>query len=351
MLETKSMTPENEFIFEFPDPNTSLSTRFIPNSNRINKILDMELEETNKNKTKPAQPAQQTQQTQPAQPAQPAQQAQQAQPAQQAKFKLLTKNKTKLIDDDKDLDIKPDLPIKKITQIQMQGPANFINCTNEIELKSYAYFNEPMKSKDFNIINSILCSYQLIIELINNNNNTNLTLINIINDLIKKYNELFQNETYKQIILSSWNNEGKQDISKLLTNKLANLEDIITDNTYFITTTDIMLLANIYKIPIVLFSNEQFNDLNIKINSLNIYFLINKEKNIKILTAPTKIIKPAISANRKYYYIYISKTNGNFNYKLFYNSLDEFKLSETVVISEFIQSINTATSYVNTILS
>ena len=215
-----------------------------------------------------------------------------------------------------------------------------------------------MKCKDYNIINSVLCSYQLITELINNNitntnTNTDVSLTNIINNLIKKYTELFKNEKYKQIILSLWTTEGKykQELSEKLAQKKVNIDDILTENTYFITTTDIMLLADIYKIPLVLFSTEPFNEFNIKIEPLNIYFLINKEKNIKLLTTQKNPIKLTKATNKKYYYVYVSKIDGILNYKLFYNSLDEFKLSETVVISEFINSINTSTSSINTILS
>ena len=113
-----------------------------------------------------------------------------------------------------------------------------------------------------------------------------------------------------------------------------------------------MLLANIYKIPIVLFSDEPFSELNTKIERLNIYFLINKESNIKLLT-----VKPSTSSN-KYYYIYVSKnpdstdsteSTESTNYKLFY-TLDEFKLPETLVISEFITQINTSKSYINKLL-
>jgi hypothetical protein len=330
---------ENEFEFKFPDPSKSLSTRFIPNSKTINKLLDQELEEQ-KNKTQPVQPAQP------------------AQPAKLSKLKILTKKSTKIIDEDKELENQSELPIKKTTQIETIGPANFINCTNEIELANYTYFNEPMKCKDYNIINSVLCSYQLITELINNNitntnTNTDVSLTNIINNLIKKYTELFKNEKYKQIILSLWTTEGnyKQELSEKLAQKKVNIDDILTENTYFITTTDIMLLADIYKIPLVLFSTEPFNEFNIKIEPLNIYFLINKEKKIKLLTTQKNPIKLTKATNTKYYYVYVSKIDGILNYKLFYNSLDEFKLSETVVISEFINSINTSTSYINTILS
>ena len=128
---------------------------------------------------------------------------------------------------------------------------------------------------------------------------------------------------------------------------MVSIDDIITDNTYFITTTDIMLLAHVYKIPIVLFSNEEFNDFNIKIERLNIYFLINKESNINLLT-----VNPSTSASKKYYYIYVSQSTDSTDstdYKLFY-TLDEFKLPETLVISEFITQINTSKSYVNKLL-
>jgi hypothetical protein len=316
----------------------------------LNTALDQK-----KIKTQSTQLAQVAQPVQPVQPAQPTKSAQPAQSAQPTKFAILTKKKTKLISED-DVEIKETLPIKQITQItQKQSPgtepANFINCTNEIELKTYTYFNEPMKCKEFNTINSVLCSYQLILEIINNNSTTTVSLKNIINNLIKKYNELFENNTYKQKILSLWNNEGKEDISNKLANKIVNIDDIITENTYLITTTDIMLLADIYKIPIVLFSEEEFNEFNSKVEILNIYFLMNKEKNIKILTVRTKTVKPTISSNKKYYYIQVSKNDGNLYYKLFYNNLDEFKLSETMIASDFINAINISNSYINKILA
>jgi len=229
----------------------------------------------------------------------------------------------------------------------MIASRNFINCTNEIDEQEYRYFNQPMKCKEFNIINSVLCSYQLIIELINDHKKTTLSLKNIITELIKKYTQLFENDNYKQRILSVWNNEGKEDLSYKLANKIVTIDDIITEDTYFITTIDIMLLAQIYKIPIVLFSDEPFSELNIKIERLNIYFLINKESNLNLLT-----VNPSTSASKKYYYIYVSQSTDSTDstdYKLFY-TLDEFKLPETLVISEFITQINTSKSYVNKLL-
>ena len=78
---------------------------------------------------------------------------------------------------------------------------------------------------------------------------------------------------------------------------------------------------------------------------------MNKEKSIKLLTAPKKTTRVPINANKKYYYIYVFKNNGKLNYKLFSNNLDEFKLSETIVAGDFINAINASNSYINTILS
>jgi hypothetical protein len=348
----------SNFIFDSPE-DPSLLIKFTPKKeSQLKEILETTLEQEKKKKK--------------IQFNEPVQSVQSVQLKSTKPLTILskTKTKTKLISDDDDqVEVKPTtikpITIKTKTQLVEPGTSasaaasaalgNFIDCTNEIGLKTYTYFNEPMKCKEFNIINSKLCSYQLILEVINNNNNTELNFNDIITNLIKKYNELFKNDKSKKIILSLWNNEGKQDISDLLANKEVNVDDIITDNTYFITTTDIMLLADIYKIPIVLFSTEEFNDFNSKIDSLNIYFLMNKEKNIKIITVRTKTTNPAKpkpeTTPKKYYFIYVSKNNGILNFKLFYNNLDEFKLSETIVVGDFINAINTSKSYINAILA
>jgi hypothetical protein len=351
----------SNFIFDSPE-DPSLLIKFTPKKeSQLKEILETTLEQEKiKKKTQFSQPGQLSQPVQPVQ----------LKSTKPLTILSKTKTKTKLISDDDDqLEVKPitikPITIKTKTQLVEPGTSasaaasaalgNFIDCTNEIGLKTYTYFNEPMKCKEFNIINSKLCSYQLILEVINNNNNTELNFNDIISNLIKKYNELFKNDKSKKIILSLWNNEGKQDISDLLANKEVNVDDIITDNTYFITTTDIMLLADIYKIPIVLFSTEEFNDFNIKIDSLNIYFLMNKEKNIKIITVRTKTTNPAKpkteTTPKKYYFIYVSKNNGILNFKLFYNNLDEFKLPETILAGDFINAINTGKSYISTILA
>ena len=340
---------------DFESTQAPLPTKFIETKEtQLKQLLDTTIQqEKNKNKTQLTQPKSPIQPIQPIQLTQP---KQSSQPIQQKRVVILTKNKTKLIDDTYPDNV--DITKKQSQQLPSAQSApgdvvsgNFIDCTNEIELKSYRYFNEPMNCKEFNIINSVLCSYQLIIEVINTNNTTTLNLKNIITNLIKKYNELFENKTYKKTILSLWNNEGKEDISNLLANNEVNVDDIITVDTYFITTTDIMLLSDIYKIPIVLFSDDEFIESNTKIESLNIYFIMNKEKSIKLLTAPKKTTRVPINANKKYYYIYVFKNNGKLNYKLFSNNLDEFKLSETIVADDFINAINASNSYINTILS
>ena len=299
----------SQVTFNYPDPNTSLSTKFIPKTNAA--ITQTEL----KDKSIP--------------------------------MTLLT-SKISHKESSKPLEL------QEITSSTKKNKEfNFINCSIEQDLQSYSFFNEPMRGKVFNVINSALCSYQLIIEIINHTNKTSKTIITfqkIKKNLITIYNDLFKNELHKKIILSLWNTEGKEkeELSTKIASNAVTIDTSIMEDDYFITTTDFMLLANLYKLPIVLLSNETFNDFSIHIESLNLYLLINKETPNPLLTNIKKI-KTINYVN--YYYIYVAKNNDITNYKLFYTNKKESKIPEQLVNVTIINSIKLSNSYISTIVN
>ena len=301
-FEAVSYVPEKTFIY--PDPNISLSTKFIPKTLDLTSPVDL------------PQPSMQPS-------IQPS-----IQPSMQPK---------------------PTKPITILTK-KVKDPKefNFINCSIEQESQLYPFFNEPMKSKLFNVIHSALCSYQLIIEIINDHTKINVTFKKLINDLITIYNKLFENESQKQKILSLWNTEGKEQDSTNLASNAVTIDTILTEDSYFISTIDMILLANLYKIPIVFFSNELLNDFSIYVESLGLSLLINKEAQLQLLTTTKKLKKPSIL---RYYYIYVTKKEDILTYKLFYTNKKELKLPEPLVNVDIINSIKVSTSSINTILN
>ena len=126
---------------------------------------------------------------------------------------------------------------------------------------------------------SIICSYQLIIDIINNFLPTNqIKSINQIKEVLIEQYQKYQNYMFR--IANIWKLQGKTIIAdKVLLGEIT-VESAIMNEPYFITNLDLILLAEFYNLPIILLSatklkeNERsFLILN-KNDSENYYFIL-----------------------------------------------------------------------------
>ena len=144
----------------------------------------------------------------------------------------------------------------------------------------------PKKTKRFRIrlSDNFSCNFLLLIYLFKDFDKkyADYKISDIKKMLISSYGRLIR---HKEILLSKWLNEEKQEFAKKIKKRTATFESIILSPNYFITTLDIVLLIHFYKIPIVLLyqqkgkvttlsmQNEKDYYYFIKVKSKNQFFL------------------------------------------------------------------------------
>jgi hypothetical protein len=140
----------------------------------------------------------------------------------------------------------------------------------------------PKKTKRFRIklSDDFSCNFLLLIYVLKDFDKkyANYKISDIKKMLISSYNRLAQR---KEMILSKWMNEEKQEFAKKIKKKNATFETIILSPNYFITTIDIVLLIHFYKIPIVLLYQQKGKVTTLSMeNEKNYhYFIKAKTKN------------------------------------------------------------------------
>ena len=140
----------------------------------------------------------------------------------------------------------------------------------------------PKKTKRFRISLSddFSCNFLLLIYILKDFDKkyVNYKISDIKKMLISSYGRLIQR---KEMILSKWMNEEKQEFAKKIKKKKATFETIILSPNYFITTMDIVLLIHFYKIPIVLLYQQKgkVTTLSMENEKDYHYFIKAKSKN------------------------------------------------------------------------
>ena len=113
--------------------------------------------------------------------------------------------------------------------------------------------------------------------------------------LIKYYKEYFLDSDLLKYLYKKWINENKENYINDYNKKIITLEDIISDETYNITETDILLLSYYLKIPIIIYyqSKNKIKLSNFKQNNIDndeYYFIKATNKNVFYLHTYSKKI-------------------------------------------------------------
>jgi hypothetical protein len=102
--------------------------------------------------------------------------------------------------------------------------------------------------------NPVSCTFDTFLSLlIDNTKNSNITIANLKEVLATKYIEIAS--TRLNELVGAFIAAGKKRIAASIKNKKVAIEDIVQNEDYYITNLDLILLAQHYKVPLVLFSS------------------------------------------------------------------------------------------------
>ena len=116
-------------------------------------------------------------------------------------------------------------------------------------------------SKEIIFENSIICTYNVILNILNKADITNKTINVIRGDLLIEYSKLFD-QGHRNQILKILKHEGKFDEVDLINQDKLSFESWILSENYHLTNLDIWLLAKLYNLGIILISSTKFATSN-----------------------------------------------------------------------------------------
>ena len=214
------------------------------------------------------------------------------------------KNKKKLLLKEKEPDTKK--VVKSLKKLIITKKDECSKLIKPITVKWKPYFPNNTNEIEYNGLNTN-CTFQIIIDIIIDFGiDINLTKIknNLINEYEKYGKDLF-------LIYNIFSNEGKSNISKKLLIGQIDIETTILSESYYLSNLDILIISNLYKLPIILLSSTKL-----------------KENNKPFLITNT---------NDTYYYfikVPIIKNNENILYKL-YSNLQDIKIQKNKLSLSF----------------
>ena len=119
-------------------------------------------------------------------------------------------------------------------------------------------------SKEIIFENSIICTYNVILNILNKADITDKTINVIKGDLLKEYSILFDQGHRNQILQILKHDDGKFDEVNLINLDKLSFESWILSENYHLTNLDIWLLAKLYNLGIILISSTKFATSNNK---------------------------------------------------------------------------------------
>jgi len=159
------------------------------------------------------------------------------------------------------------VPLEKVDTIENEDI--FDNCNiKKIILSGNWKINFPGVIELEYLNNTNLCSYQLLLKIINFDNPTSgITNINLLKEiLIEEYKKLSDKKYNIYNILLS---QGKKTLSSKLLLGTISIDNAIMSENYYITNLDIMLIAKRFNLPIIFVSSSSIVENKKKILILN----------------------------------------------------------------------------------
>jgi len=103
-----------------------------------------------------------------------------------------------------------------------------------------------------------ICSFEIILTLINQHNNMSLTKLQLKEILLEEYNTTYID--YNSKILEILKNQGKSDMVKSVIKNVITFDDMIINDSYYATNLDIWVLAVKYNIPLIFYSSTELQE-------------------------------------------------------------------------------------------
>lgn len=151
------------------------------------------------------------------------------------------------------------VPYRKEFEFEKRTDEEEIKC-EVTEIDIYGKWKNDFKNcKELTYRNSnSLCSFNFVIELIRHiHPKTKVTVSEIKDILLTAYVKKYGN--YMNRILDILHNEGKQNITKQISNGQLSFEYMIMSDDYYISNLDVWVLAEHYKLPIVFLANKSLS--------------------------------------------------------------------------------------------
>ena len=214
------------------------------------------------------------------------------------------KNKKKLVLKEKEPD--SNKPIKSLKKLIITKKDDCSKLTKPITVKWKPYFPSNTNELEYSSLNTN-CTFQILIDIIIDFG-IEIDLTKIKNDLINEY-EKYGKDLF--LIYNIFSNEGKVNISKKLLIGEIDIQTTILSESYYLSNLDILIISNLYKLPLILLSSTKLKE-----NSKS--FLI-------------------INRNETYYYfikVPIIKNNENIPYRL-YSNLQDIKIQKNKLSLSF----------------
>jgi len=107
--------------------------------------------------------------------------------------------------------------------------------------------------------NSPICSFDIIIDIIQKKSNINETVQNVKANLLRQYQKYAtEYEKTLNVLLAG---QGKSQFINMINKQRLTHETMIMSDSYFLTNLDLWLLARFYDLPIVLFSSNPISNM------------------------------------------------------------------------------------------
>jgi hypothetical protein len=140
-------------------------------------------------------------------------------------------------------------------------------CKKTINSKIKSIIWQNCFPKNFNEIEydkTVGCTFEFIIDIIEKRTNERLEMNTIKNILYEEYQKFLTN--YLNKIIDILIIEGKKYLGEKLKNNVITFTDFIFSDNYFLTTFDLWLLVNKYKIPTIFISSKNLLQTNYERN-------------------------------------------------------------------------------------
>jgi signal recognition particle subunit SEC65 len=140
-------------------------------------------------------------------------------------------------------------------------------CTKKINNKiSSALWNHcfPSNFKEVEYDKSHICTFECIITIIEKKTNEKVEINNIKNILYDEYKKYLLD--YSEKIIEILTVEGKKNLCDQIKAGLLSFENLIYSDNYFLTTFDLWLLVDKYKIPTIFISSKNLLQTNFEKN-------------------------------------------------------------------------------------